>query len=63
MTTGTEREHTTGPCGRFVSWWDGEYEGNCRLPSGHDGDHYDGLSWFNDDNEMTDHLHVTPPGS
>jgi len=39
------------PCGEGVYWWDGEYEGNCELPKGHDGPHFDGLSWFNDDNE------------
>ena len=48
---------TPPTCGRFISWWDGEYEGNCELPEGHDGDHYDGLSWFNNDNENTDYLH------
>lgn len=44
-------------CGRFVSWWAGEYEGNCELPDGHDGDHWDGLSWFDDDLECTDDKH------
>lgn len=43
-------------CGAFVSWWDGEYEGNCCLPDGHDGPHYDGVSWFNEDREE-----VNPP--
>lgn len=40
-------------CGRLVYWWDGEYEGNCELPAGHTpaDRHFDGLSWFNDDNE------------
>jgi hypothetical protein len=36
-------------CNYFVSWWDGEYEGNCELPENHEGPHYDGLSWYNDD--------------
>jgi hypothetical protein len=40
-------------CNRFVSWWVGEYEGSCE-PDGHDGPHYDGMSWFNDDNEEVD---------
>lgn len=29
----------------------------CELPEGHDGDHFDGLSWFNDDLEFTDDQH------
>lgn len=45
-------------CGRAVQWWEGEYEGECELPVDHEGDHWDGLSWFNDDNECTDHAHA-----
>jgi hypothetical protein len=41
----------TEACGAPVYWWDGEYDNNCQLPDGHDGPHFDGLSWFNDDNE------------
>jgi hypothetical protein len=48
------KEPAPPACGKFVYWWDGEYEGNCELPSGHDGPHFDGLSWFNDDNEMVE---------
>jgi len=44
-------------CAEFVSWWDGEYEGECELPEGHDGDHYDGLSWYDDDGRCTDDEH------
>lgn len=44
-------------CGRHVYWWEGEYEDNCELRDGHEGDHFDGLSWFNDENECVDHLH------
>lgn len=44
-----------------MSWWDGEYEGNCELPPNHGGDHWDGLSWFNDDLELTDYDHDGPP--
>lgn len=40
-----------GACGRTVYWWGGEYEGECKRPQGHRGDHYDGSSWFDDDNE------------
>lgn len=36
-------------CGRFVSWWEGEYEGNCELAEGHDGPHFDGMSWYDED--------------
>jgi hypothetical protein len=40
------------PCYQFVSWWDGEYEGNCELRADHPpGIHCDGMSWFDDDNE------------
>ena len=43
--------YMTEPCGKMVYWWDGEYEGECELPADHEGFHYDGLSWYNDDNE------------
>lgn len=45
-------------CGRFVSWWDGEYEGFCLLDDSHDGDHFDGSVWFDDDGEDTSAQHV-----
>lgn len=45
-------------CGERVYWWDGEYEGECELPKGHQGPHFDGLSWFDDDGEPVDE----PPG-
>jgi hypothetical protein len=45
-------------CGKAVSWWDGEYEGECELPEGHEGDHFDGISWFNDDGEDTTNEHI-----
>lgn len=41
-------------CGKFVYWWDGEYEGECELPEGHDGPHFDGLSWYDDDTTPVD---------
>ena len=42
-------------CDEFIYWWDGEYEGNCERPLGHSGDHYDGVSWYDDEHEdMTD---------
>lgn len=43
-------------CGRAVFWWAGEYEGECKLPAGHDGPHFDGLHWFNDEGDE-----VPPP--
>ena len=43
--------HSEELCNAFVYWWDGEYEGNCELLEGHTGDHYDGISWYNDDSE------------
>lgn len=36
-------------CGKTVYWWDGEYEGSCELADGHDGNHFDGLSYYDDD--------------
>jgi hypothetical protein len=54
----TVSEAPTPLCGQLVCWWNGEYEDNCELPEGHDGDHWDGLSWFNDDNECTDSDHA-----
>lgn len=43
-------------CGKTVYWWNGEYEGECERPKGHDGDHFDGLSWYDDDgNDTTNH--------
>ena len=48
-------------CGKHVYWWNGEYEGDCELPEGHDGDHWDGRSWYDDDGNMTDHAHDGPP--
>lgn len=49
-------------CGKFVFWWDGEYEGSCELPKGHDPAdvHYDGMSWFDDDNEQVPDEGVPP---
>jgi hypothetical protein len=44
-------------CGRIVSWWDGEYEGECVLPEGHEPNdvHYDEMgSWFDDLNDEVD---------
>lgn len=38
-------------CYKMLYWWNGEYEGNCELPPDHEGPHYDGSYWFNDDNE------------
>jgi hypothetical protein len=41
-------------CAAPVYWWEGEYDMACELPEGHDGPHFDGLSWFNDENEPVD---------
>lgn len=46
-------------CGKFVSWWNGEYEGTCELPEGHAGPHYDGISCF--DNEGDEVELKSPP--
>lgn len=39
-------------CTASVSWWSGEYEGDCELPEDHTGDHFDGMAWFNDDGDL-----------
>lgn len=49
----------TEHCRRIVFWWDGEYEGECELPLDHDGPHYDGLSWFDDDGSQVDEPKIT----
>lgn len=50
----TESRQSDNPCGEVVMWYDGEYEGECELPKGHAGPHYDGLSWFDDDRNEVD---------
>lgn len=47
-------------CGESISWWDGEYEGECGRPKDHEGDHFDGLSWWDD--EGTDKTYRNPGG-
>ncbi|WP_433730975.1 hypothetical protein ACQP2Y_21500 [Actinoplanes sp. CA-051413] len=42
------------PCGKLVYWWDGEYESNCELAASHEGPHFDGLSWYDDDMNEVD---------
>lgn len=51
----------TATCDKHVYWWNGEYDNNCELDTDHEGDHWDGLSWFDDDNECTDYHHNGPP--
>jgi hypothetical protein len=51
MTTWEEIARSTPMCGEFVSWWGGEYEGNCERPPDHENDHFDGMSWFNEHGE------------
>lgn len=41
-------------CNEFVSWWGGEYEGNCERDPDHEGDHYDGLSWYDDEGQQAE---------
>ena len=41
--------------------YDGEYEGECERPLGHEGDHCDGLSWYDDEAELTDEEHGNYP--
>lgn len=33
-------------CGAQMYAWDGEYDGECERERDHDGDHYDGVSWY-----------------
>jgi hypothetical protein len=43
-------------CNAHVYWWDGEYDGDCELPKGHlEPFHYDGISYFDDDNNNRDY--------
>lgn len=58
--TDTVRAGIREQCRYFVTWWDGEYEGNCALEKGHVGDHFDGLSWYNDELDNTDASHSLP---
>lgn len=55
--TDSEQQREPKPCGRSVYWWEGEYEGECKLPEGHKGDHFDGLSWYDDEGEPKDDEH------
>lgn len=50
----TDTNVSAKQCGVTVYWWDGEYEGECELPEGHDGPHFDGMSWYDDDNQEVD---------
>jgi hypothetical protein len=50
--------HRESLCASRVYWWDGEYEGECKLPEGHDGDHTDGLSWWDDDGNDRTQAHA-----
>lgn len=40
---------TEALCAVEVFWWDGQYEGECKLPTDHEGPHFDGLFWYGDD--------------
>lgn len=44
--------HEKRLCWKPVYWWDGEYEGNCERDPEHEGDHFDGLSWYTDEGEF-----------
>ena len=47
-------------CGQRIYAWNGEYESECVLPEEHDGDHFDGLSWYGAEG-FTDHNHEGQP--
>jgi hypothetical protein len=53
--------NVSGFCGYMLVMYDGEYEGECERPLGHEGDHCDGLSWYDDDAELTDEEHGNYP--
>lgn len=38
-------------CNVSVYWYNGEYEGECERDPEHEGDHFDGMNWFNGSNE------------
>lgn len=41
-------------CGVMLSMWDGEYEDTCLLDDGHEGDHFDGSTWFRDGEDVSE---------
>lgn len=49
-------------CGHPIYWWDGEYDMNCILPINHEGDHFDGLTWYDDEqnDKSENHEHERP---
>jgi hypothetical protein len=48
-------------CNAPVYWWEGEYDMNCIRLEGHEGDHFDGLSWYDDDMTPKDDDHEEKP--
>lgn len=49
MSDGDIRTRAAARCGELVYWWNGEYEGWCEREADHDGPHFDGTSWYDDD--------------
>ena len=46
---------TLDQCGKWVWWYGGEYRRQCELPTAHEGDHWDGMAWFDvQGNDKTD---------
>lgn len=43
-------------CNTSVFWWDGEYEGECRLPLNHIGPHFDGISYYIGSGQMAEQV-------
>jgi len=50
----SEVRNVSDECRAPVYWYEGEYEGWCELAAGHDGPHFDGLNWYDDDNHEVD---------
>lgn len=57
MTTANQPEPSLPEkCNKHVYWWNGEYDGDCELPKDHlEPFHYDGVSYFDDDNNNRDY--------
>lgn len=61
--TETDEWHCTGKisvatpsdwqCASRYYWWDGEAEGRCERPAGHDGQHQDGVMEWDDGDDGT----------
>jgi len=54
--------YTPVRCGHPLVWWDGEYDSNCILPTGHRpaGVHYDNRYWYDDHHTAIEDPFIPP---